>query len=359
MKYIFLIFVVHVNFLFSQTYDNDNKQRATDKALEAIKLMDEGKIDESIILLKESILLDSSNYMYPYELGYAYYIKKDYPNAILSFEKTIKYDMINDQCYQMLGNAIDLNGDSIKAVEIYKKGLERFPKSGKLYLELGNIHQGNWMKAIEFYEKGIEVEPSFSSNYYWAALFYCATEDEVWGVLYGEIFMNLERGSKRTEKISKLLFDTYKQCIVISSDTSYNVSFAQNTIINTDKISELKNNLPYGLMVYEPTMCLSIIGVQDISLSSLNSIRKKFVSNYKLLKHNVNYPNIIFSWHEMLIEKGFFDYYNYWLFMKGATDEFNIYYKEHSDKFQEFINWFKENPLVIDDEKYFHRKIYN
>ena len=44
--------------------------------------MDEGKLDESIKLLEESQKLDPENYMYPYEIAYAYVQKKKYEKAI-------------------------------------------------------------------------------------------------------------------------------------------------------------------------------------------------------------------------------------------------------------------------------------
>ena len=59
---LFLIFTSSL--VFSQTVNEKND--ALNKAKIAIKLMDEGKIDESIIILKESQKLDPQNFDYPY-----------------------------------------------------------------------------------------------------------------------------------------------------------------------------------------------------------------------------------------------------------------------------------------------------
>ncbi len=82
----------------------------------------------------------------------------------------------------------------------------------------------DYNKALTYFEKGIEVAPNYSSNYYWCARLYCNSTEEVWGMIYGEIFMNLERNSKRTAEISKLLFDTYKKEIKWITFKSWGVS---------------------------------------------------------------------------------------------------------------------------------------
>ena len=55
-----------------------------------------------------------------------------------------------------------------ECTKLYKKGIKKFPKSGILYNEYGELLAMNkdLNGAIEIWEKGIEVDPNFSSNYY-------------------------------------------------------------------------------------------------------------------------------------------------------------------------------------------------
>ncbi len=229
-----------------------------------------------------------------------------------------------------------------------------YPNSGRLYLEIGNVHQDDWNKALEYYEQGIRVDPAFSSNYYWLAKIFCSSNQEIWGMLYGEIFMNIERGSKRTEEISQLLFDTYKKEIQFTSDTSMTVSFCENiTIISDSK----KNELPFP-MIYETGLILSIAIPDSITLESLNKIRTKFINYYFDEKFNKSQPNIVFDWHKELIKQEKFECYNYWLLMQGAPEEFNDWHKNNTERFDNFINWFSENPMSIDNKNKFHRLDY-
>ncbi|MFZ1799296.1 MAG: tetratricopeptide repeat protein, partial [Chitinophagaceae bacterium] len=185
-------------FIGQISYAQTNKEQAYAKAKEAIKLEDEeGKYDEAIQLLKEAEALDPENINYPYEIAYAYSGKKEYKKASDILEKLLDRKDVNGRIYQALGNAYDFQGKGDKAISTYEKGLKKFPNSGELYLESGNMDlvKKDYNKALNYYEKGIEMDPKFPSNYYWASKIYCSSEDEVWGMIYGEIFMNLERNS--------------------------------------------------------------------------------------------------------------------------------------------------------------------
>lgn len=349
-----LLSIILINGHSLHSQSDEDKQKAYDKGMEAIKLMDNGQIEKSIKLLEDASKLDPKNYLYPYEIGYAYYLQKNYSEAIKVFEKVIKMKNITAQCYQMLGNIYDYDGKRAKAIKIYNKGLEKFPNSGRLYLELGNVHQNAPEKALEYYEKGIELEPAYPSNYYWATKLFCESSEKVWGMMYGEIFMNIERGTKRTEEISKLLFDTYLNEINFTSDSSMSVSFCQSNVMS---ISENKPKLPY-CMVYE-TCLMVAIAYDTITLESLNKIRKDFINIYYNRKFNEMHPNPLFEWHQSLVEKEMFEYYNYWLLMKGTPAEFDKWYVLNKEKFDSFINWFSKNPMPIDEKNKFHRYNYN
>jgi tetratricopeptide (TPR) repeat protein len=104
------------------------------------------------------------------------------------------------QVFQIAGNIFKALEDNKTCDKIYKKGLKKFPSSGALYSEYGDL---KWTmkkpeEAIKQWETGINVEPSHSGNYYHAAKFYFAAADKVRSIVYGEIFTNLESYSFRT-----------------------------------------------------------------------------------------------------------------------------------------------------------------
>ena len=341
MKNYILIISLFISSVSLGQKKEDKEKEAFELAQKAIELIDFGKVDQSIELLKKSIKLDPTNFNYPYELGFAYNLKRDYPNAIKTYRKVVKYKEATDQYYQMLGNVYDLSGDKENALKSYNKGLKKFPNSGKFYYERGNI-QTDKKESLKYYEKGISVDPNYPSNYYIATKYYLnSTKNEMWGMLYGELFLNIDRGSARTEEISKLLFEKYKSEIKFVDKNHFSVSFYSD--LNT-KPGE---KIPFGLKVYEPLISLSILGNDTITLSSLNTIRTKFINSYYSEKHNLEYPNILFDWQKILNEKGYFECYNYWLLMKGNDKEFHNWYSNNTKKFDEFISWFSQNKLLL------------
>ncbi len=333
-----------------------NKEKAYDKGVRAIELMDNGKIDESIALLEEAQKLDPDRFDYPYEMAYAYYLKEDYKSAIKILEKNKKHKDVTERLFQLLGNSYDIIGQSDKAFAAYDEGLEIFPNSGMIYLEKGNVYWGKkeYNNALPYYEKGIEVDPKFPSNYYRAALLYCGSTEEVWGMLYGEIFMNLERNSQRTVEISKLLYDTYKNEISFTSDSTRSVSFCQMMSMSLDAFSDPDNiKFPF-CMVYEPTLLIAIAFEKEITMNSLDRIRTTFIDVYYQSGRDKTHPNALFNYEKEIMEAGHMEAYNHWILMQGNLDEFDKWYAGNKEKWDNFILWFTDNGLELDKKNKFY-----
>ncbi len=363
MKPTLVLFTSLVLFFFQvqNLQAQSNEEKALAKAKEAIKLVDEGQYAEGIKLLEEAQKLDSKNTTYPYEIAYAYYYQKEYKKAIKYLEPLMKQSNAKADVYQLIGNSYDLMGNKQKALSIYDEGLERFPSSGNLHLERGNMQlfKEDYEGALAYYEKGIQVAPEFPSNYYWASRIYCSSSEKVWGMLYGEIFINLEPNTKRTGEISKLLFDTYKQGIQFTSDTSMTVSFSKRSVMNVSELEkggEMK--MPYGTFVYEITLLTSVINEKKIDLASLNRIRTNFVDVYHQNKNNTKYPNVLIDYQQQLISAGHFEAYNYWLLGKGEEATFAQWRTDNKTKWDAFVDWFNENQLTLTKDHKFYRQQY-
>jgi tetratricopeptide (TPR) repeat protein len=324
----------------------------------AIALMEDGKPAAAIPLLEEAIKLNPDEWAYNYEIAYSKYMQAAYNDAVNILKKLVKRKDINSRVYQLLGNAYDLSGKRDKALEAYEKGLKAFPGAGNLYLERGvmEVNVKDYTKAVSYFEKGIEVDPMFPSNYYWAAKIFLGTQEEVWGMLYGEIFLNLERGSKRTDEISRQLYLTYKGEIQFKDDTSVTVSFCRQNTMSVGPDGKLK--LPFGIGVYEPVLLMSLGGEKFISLPSLNRIRTRFVENYQIMPLAKEHPVVLFDYEQQVKEAGYMEEYNYWILAEGDEKQFEEWRSEHKKEWEEFIQWFKKNPLKITQENQFYRGKY-
>ncbi len=339
----------------AQSAGRDLAQEKKDKA---IALMDDGKIEPAIALLEESKKLDPDDPTYEYEIGYAKYLAKDYEAVIGIMKKLVRHKKAFPHMYQLLGNSYDMTGHADKAIDTYEKGLKEFPGAGNLYLELGVMHMGkkDYDKAIGYFESGVLAAPMHSSNYYWLGKLFCNSSNELWGLIYGEQFINLERGGKRTEEISKLLFLTYKSGITFPTDTSVKIDLASHTI--NLRMKDLKKDglkLPYGITVFEPTLSLAVAGEKNINLASLHRIRGKFLEIYSRNENFRKYINPLFDYQQQVKTAGHLEAYNYWALSQGDPEAFEEWRAGNKTAWEDFINWFKANPLKITEDHVFDR----
>ena len=109
--------------------------------------------------------------------------------------------------------------------------------------------------------------------------------------------------------------------------------------------------------------CSSIIGLSDIpdlykdgTFRSIVWVKsRKDGKKYELSIPRFNYTNVIFDYHKMLIDSGYFECYNYWLLSQGSITEFENWFLDNTQKYKEFLNWFYKHPMLLDDEHKFVR----
>lgn len=333
------------------------------KIRKAVEMMDNTLIDESIGLLNEVLEESPDHYTARYELGYAYNLKGDYREAIRLLEQLKKHPQADALLYQLLGNCYDDLGETKKAVKTYRAGLKRFPGAGNLYLELGTVsyNKKDYNQAFAYYETGIREDPAFPSNYYRAALMAFNSTEKIWGMLYGELFMNLERGSKRTEEMSRLLYDCYRENIRIQPATgtdtvrSISISFAKENRLTFDG----KKPVVSFSQLYE--MLTGVAFPPDaaaVDIASLSRMRSWFLDLYFQKKHQESYPNILYEYQQKVKDAGHSEAYSYWVLSQGDDEGFATWYDSHREAWENFIRWYQDNPIRLDKEHFFCRDQY-
>ena len=341
MKHILTLFIV---FCVSSFYAQENP--FAKEINEAIEQMDAGNISQSRVTLEAVLQKDSTNYDAWYEYAYSYYMQKDYAKAVEIMRTQTEHAEATDQLWQMIGNSLDLMDKSDEALEAYAKGLERFPNSGRLYVETGNVYliQNKVEQALPYYEKGIEVDPEFPSNYYRLARIYFNSENEIWGVLYGEIFLNLERNTQRTREISYLLYQAYQKALVYEKG-AWLISFAKDTAAFTN---EFETTLGLAAAQYSSTNKKPTINV-----ASLTAIRKQLL--YALAEQGKTKDMLLYSFWQQIDDMGFWDAYNAWVFAQAPNDQFEKWRKANDADFGYFVKWYNPNPIVVTPANYFSK----
>lgn len=371
MKKLSLLILIMWTSMLLAAQPSGNELKARELGKQAIQLMDkEQKYTQAIKLLKKAAKLDPATIAYYYEIAYAYYAQKDYEKVISTLKKVVKDDKADVRYYRLLGIAYDLQKEYKDAAKIFEKGIERFPYSGELYLEMGGLEyrMGRTDLAVNNWEQGIKRDPTFSSNYYWAAKMYLNSNEQIWGMFYGELFMNLERASTRTEEMSKLLFRTYKQGINYTSETTAKVSFSEkaNMFLLLESLGPIDTlyTIPF-LAAYELTHQVALKDIlkdkqkrSQTSITAYTELRKMVNAKWFAHERDNTYPNILMSWHKQLIEADHFEAYTYWLLQDGDYAQFTKWVQRNEYTYKAFMKWFASHPLKLNEQQRFHRLQY-
>jgi len=333
----------------SVNFQAQKKTLKCEKAYDAVKLIDKEKYNEAIGILRECEQIDPKDYTYPYEIALAYTYNKDYQNAITELQKIKNYDNIKADYYQLLGNNFDYLNKPELALATYDEGLKKFPNAGRLYLEKGVMYEFDKpIEAIKIYEKGIEAEPMYPSNYYRAAKVYLKTNDRLSGLMYGEIFMNLERNTKRTKEMSELLYDGYKNSMIFNSKNEPKTDFCPS-VIDID-IYKKNNTLPL-CSNFALSFLLAMTNYDKFDYNNFMQMRKDFLKEYLKISLKVkNNPNILINYFKTMDENKVFNAYNHYLFQIANKKDFEEWLTKNKDEYDLFENWYTstENQLKID-----------
>ena len=332
----FIAFLVFTQVGMAQSTD-------TKTAIETARsFMNRGDNDNAILVLTRALQQDNKSLELQKNIALAYYLKKDYGKAMEQIKPMVDRADADVMTFQIAGNIYKAVEELKECEKMYKKGLKLFPSSGPLYSEYGELL---WARkdyaAITQWEKGIETDPSYSGNYYNAALFYYYTKDKVWSIVYGEIFVNMESLTERSVAMKKLIYDAYKEKL-----------FAEADLMK----SEEKNSNAFSLAYLESMNKQSSLANSGINPEVLTMIRTRFILEW-YAKYAEKYPVKLFDYHRQLLQSGMFDAYNQWLFgMVESLSAYDNWTKIHNDEYSAFNSFQKSRIFKIPAGQYYQSK---
>jgi Tfp pilus assembly protein PilF len=318
---------------FSQTQASDTKTpQETARAFTR-----QGDYSNALVVLTEALKKDPQNLELSKDIAFNYYLEKDFDKGIAVAKGMVDRADADVTAYQILAMLYKGIGEAKECDKLYKTGIKRFPHSGVLLSEYGEML---WSKqdyaAIKYWEKGIEIDPNYSGNYYNAARYYFFTQDKVWGLVYGEIFLNLESYSKRTAEIKDLLLEGYKKLF---------------TETNMQKNQDMKS--PFVVAYLNIIGKLSFTVSQGISTESLTVLRTKFIITW-FETYPTNYPFRLFDYERQLLKDGMYDAYNQWMF--GAAENLTVFQAwttAHADEYTRFTDFQKGRVYKMPEGQYY------
>jgi len=293
------------------------------------------------VVLNRALEQDKNNLDLQKDLALAYYYKRDYAKALDVVKPMLENDDADVMTYQIGGNIYKALEEVKEADKMYKKALKKFPKSGALHSEYGELRWvGKNYDAIELWEKGIQLDPSFAGNYYNAALFYYYTKDKAWSLIYGEIFVNMESLTERAAAMKELLLNGYKEKLFADVDV----------MKDQDKIKS-----DFAKAFLQTMNKQSVAANRGITTETLTMIRTRFILDwYK--NYAAKYPFKLFDYQQQLLREGMFEAYNQWLF--GTVESLPVYdnwTKTHSETYNKFTAFQKSRIFKMPPGQYYQQ----
>ena len=301
--------------------------------------MRSGDFSNAIIILIRALGQDNNNMDLQKDLVMSYYLKRDYEKALDGAKVLVDRSDADVVCFQIAGNVYKALEEVKDCEKLYKKGLKKFPKSGSLFSEYGELLWATKdFSAIKQWEEGIKVDPAFSGNYYNAALFYFYTKDKVWSLIYGEIFINMESLGERGAAMKQLLLQGYKEKLFVDADPTkggetVKSEFAKTFLLGMAKQSSLAN--------------------KGISTETLTMIRARFILDW-YANNAGKYPFRLFDYQRQLLSEGMFNAYNQWLF--GPIENLAAYEnwsKTHTEEYNGFSAFQKTRVFRMSPGQYY------
>ncbi|MDE6383899.1 MAG: hypothetical protein K2K79_06075 [Paramuribaculum sp.] len=343
--------------------DNDFEELSTEDQSLLIKAI--GMVDDG---LSEAVTSDfdylvskyPKNYIVRYERAYNNALLERYGEVIKDQKLLLNHKLANERTYQLIGNAYDFTGNRKKAANVYRDGLKRFPQSGSLNMEIGNLYylDKDYNKALEYYNLGIVAEPNFASNYYRAAMLYLCTDvAKVWGLVYAESAILLAPSNEsRHQELAETMMDCLKESITMSFDGESRLSVklvpGQDIKID-DKSKTVYLGFPgiYEAAIMKPLMKMQLKKIPfTANIQQLIDLRRGAVENYYSATGNLFGSSMyLLEFQKKIIDAGHWDAYNYFLFMPSNPEEFGEWYESHSDELNAFIDWYNNDPYILGD----------
>ncbi len=317
---------------------NTISAQSTDQLHETAKaFMRQGDYANAILVLNRALRQAPQNTAYAKDLALSYFYQRDNAKALETIKPVLDSKDADDQCFQIAGNIYKQLDQPKDCEKVYKKGLKKFPESGPLYCDLGEIvFADSKLEAIKNWEKGIEMDPSYNKNYYNAARFYFFSADKVWAIIYGEMYANMDPTGIRTPEIKQLILDSYKKL------------FTEPDIKRTDK-----DKTGFVKNFIEVISKQSPLTAGGLNAEVLSMVRSRFTLDWFSDKSRP--PFKLFAYHQQLLKEGMFEAYNQWLF--GATENLSAYQnwvKTHATEYEAFLVLQKSRMFKVPPNQYYH-----
>jgi len=300
-----------------------------------------GDFDNAILVLKKASSQAPNDPAVKMDLATNLYLARQYKPAADILNPMVEKPDADEQVFQM-ACLVQRGLLNFKETDrLYKQGLKKFPNSGMLYAEYGDLLESKepgMGNGIVQWEKGIQLDPSYPGNYYHAARHYDGSPNQLWTLLYGEIFVNLESYTGRTTEVKNLLLAGYKKLYANGLANLKGKNAFENAVVAEWRQSE----------------SMAASGLQPEMLTAL---RTRFVLGWFAdASQGAKFPFKLFTHHQDLLRQGYFEAYNQWPF--GPAASITVYQEwtaNHAEAYSAFTKYQHNRLFKVPAGEYYNK----
>ena len=331
MKVLFSLFTLLIFSISGYSQDVSELQET------ARSFMRQGDFTNSVLVLTKANQIEPQNMSVAKDLALSYYYQKSFEKALKTIKPVVESPQVDDQSFQIAAN-IHLSLSNFKEAETtYKNGLKKFPSSGPLYNDYGELLWGMQdSKAINQWEKGMELDPSFPKNYYNGTRYFYLTGELIKCILYGEIFLNMDPLNAKSPEIKDIILDCYKRIFTYK-----------------DILTESKAISPFEKTFIETLNKQSNLASFGITVDVLTMVRARFILDW-FQNSDSKFPFFLFDYQRQLLQEGMFDAYNQWLFGSSTNlKSFQAWVSANSEQYSNFIRFHKSKLFKMPSGQFY------
>jgi tetratricopeptide (TPR) repeat protein len=317
---------------------NVQAQTVAELQATAQTFMRSGDYSNAIMILNRCVEKEPENRSVGKDLALSFFYSGNNTKALETILPVLSSDEADDQTFIIAGSIYKGLGKTKDAEKTFKKGIGRFPESGNLYNELGELQVNSGSReSIKTWEKGIKADPGFGRNYFNASRYYFFEKNYLWTLIYGEISLNMEPLGNRAAESKSMLLESYKQI------------FATEMIgKDFEKKNDFEKKFLTALKKQQPVLD------KGITAESLTMMRTRFILDWYAPMDEK--PELkLFEHHQLLLRSGLFEAYNQWIF--GLTENVTAYQnwiKNNATDNTAFIKFQQSRTFKMPQGQYYH-----
>lgn len=333
MKKVFfaLLAIMQIGFSSAQTVSELQQTART--------FMRQGDYSNALLVLNKALKQEPENFALLKDIALNHFFNKEPQKAIEIVKPLLDRDDADDQVFQIAGNIYKASKEFKEGEKVYRKGIKRFPNSGPLYNDFGEmLWVSNDKEALFIFEKGIQVDPSYANNYLNAAYYLSTTPDRIWQLIYAEMYLNMQPSGSQVPPLKEMLLRGYKKLYADGDFDTY--------------IKEEKSD--FGKEVLKTLAKQSQVSGMGITAETLTMIRTRFILDWYNEPVAAKFPFKLFETQRNLLQEGMYDAYNQWLFGPAQNlQEFQSWASSHATEYNSFVTLQKNRLFKVPLSQYY------